>query len=128
MNKHSELLSDSLGIFYPWILLLGFYITINGHQSPGGGFQGGAILSAVFIGKYLILPIQEMEVERIQRIEKLTLLLILLIPITFLFMGLNTRFEVLNPYYIMVLNSLIGLKVTCGFSLIFFRFVFYEVR
>lgn len=128
MNKHSELLSDSLGIFYPWILLLGFYITINGHQSPGGGFQGGAILSAVFIGKYLILPIQEMELDRIQRIEKLTLLLILLIPITFLFMGLNVHFQVLNPYYLMVLNSLIGLKVTCGFSLIFFRFVFYEVR
>ncbi len=128
MNKHSELLSDSLGIFYPWILLLGFYITINGHQSPGGGFQGGAILSAVFIGKYLILPIQEIELDRIQRIEKLTLLLILLIPITFLFMGLNAHYQVLNPYYMMVLNSLIGLKVTCGFSLIFFRFVFYEVR
>lgn len=128
MNKHSELLSDSLGIFYPWILLLGFYVTINGHQSPGGGFQGGAILSAVFIGKYLILPIQETGLDRIQRIEKLTLLLILLIPITFLFMGLNAHFHVLNPYYMMVLNSLIGLKVTCGFSLIFFRFVFYEVR
>jgi multicomponent Na+:H+ antiporter subunit B len=128
MNKHSELLSDSLGIFYPWIILLGLYVTINGHQSPGGGFQGGAILSAAFIGKYLILPIQDMRLNRIQRVEKLTLLLILLIPMTFLFMGLNAYFPIFNPYYIMVLNSLIGLKVTCGFSLIFFRFVFYEVR
>lgn len=128
MNKHSELLSDSLGLLYPWIILLGIYVMLNGHQSPGGGFQGGAILSAVFIEKYLILPVQEFELDRIQRVEKLALLLILIFPITFLFIGLNAYFPIFNPYYVMILNCLIGLKVTCGFSLIFFRFVFFEVR
>ena len=31
------------------ILLFGFYIVLNGHLSPGGGFSGGAIMGAGFI-------------------------------------------------------------------------------
>src|SRR4030042_6162130 len=30
----------------PFILLFGMYVVIFGHYSPGGGFQGGAILAA----------------------------------------------------------------------------------
>ncbi len=30
----------------PFILLFGFYVVAHGHSSPGGGFQGGAILAA----------------------------------------------------------------------------------
>ncbi len=40
MNDHSELLSRSLAVLYPFILLIGLYVTLNGHLSPGGGFQG----------------------------------------------------------------------------------------
>jgi len=128
MNDHSELLSKSLGVLYPFILIIGIYITVNGHLSPGGGFQGGAVISAIFISKYLILPIHDTRLEHIQRIEKITLVFILLFPIAFLFMQLNARFAVLNIYYLIVMNVLIGLKVACGFSLIFFRFVYYEAR
>lgn len=128
MNNHSELLSESLGALYPLILIIGIYITLNGHLSPGGGFQGGAVISAIFIGKYLILPIHDTRLERIQRIEKLTLVFILLFPIAFMFMRLNAQFPGLNAYYLVLMNALIGLKVACGFSLIFFRFVYYEVR
>lgn len=30
----------------PYIMLFGFYVIIHGHYSPGGGFQGGALLAA----------------------------------------------------------------------------------
>ena len=30
----------------PFILLFGLYVVAHGHYSPGGGFQGGAILAA----------------------------------------------------------------------------------
>lgn len=30
----------------PYIMLFGLYVIIHGHYSPGGGFQGGALLAA----------------------------------------------------------------------------------
>jgi len=30
----------------PFIMLFGFYVIAHGHYSPGGGFQGGALLAA----------------------------------------------------------------------------------
>lgn len=128
MNNHSQLLSRTLGIIYPFILIIGIYITVNGHVSPGGGFQGGAVIAAVFIIKHLITPINDTSLDRIQLVEKLALVLILMFPITFIFMQLNARFPELNYYYLLIMNSLIAVKVACGLSLIFFRFVYYETK
>lgn len=33
----------------PYIMLFGFYVIFHGHYSPGGGFQGGALLAASLI-------------------------------------------------------------------------------
>ena len=33
----------------PFILLFAAYVIVHGHDSPGGGFQGGAILAATII-------------------------------------------------------------------------------
>ena len=85
MNDHSELLSRSLGVLYPFILIIGIYITLNGHISPGGGFQGGAVIAAVFISKHLILPIHDTRLQNIQRIEKIALVFILLFPIVHIY-------------------------------------------
>ncbi len=30
---------------YPFILTFGFYVVLHGHLSPGGGFQGGAVIA-----------------------------------------------------------------------------------
>jgi len=30
----------------PFLMVFGFYVIIHGHYSPGGGFQGGALLAA----------------------------------------------------------------------------------
>ncbi len=128
MNDHSELLSKTLGIIYPFIIIIGIYITVNGHMSPGGGFQGGAVISAIFICKYLILPIHDTQLDRIQMIEKLALVFILLFPVTFVFMQLNIQFPEFNLIYLIFMNTLISLKVACGLSIIFFRFVYYETR
>jgi hypothetical protein len=49
MNEHSDLTSTTLGFIYPLFIVFGLYIIFNGHVSPGGGFQGGAVLSAMFI-------------------------------------------------------------------------------
>jgi multicomponent Na+:H+ antiporter subunit B len=38
---------------FPLILLFGAYIFIHGHLTPGGGFQGGAIIASAFLLMYL---------------------------------------------------------------------------
>ncbi|SHJ12885.1 multisubunit sodium/proton antiporter, MrpB subunit [Dethiosulfatibacter aminovorans DSM 17477] len=128
MNNHSELLSRSLGVLYPFILITGIYVTVNGHLSPGGGFQGGAVLAAIFIIKHLVLPIHDTRLERIQMVEKLALIFILLFPVAFIFSKLNISFPGFNSIYLVGMNILISLKVACGLSLIFFRFVYYETK
>lgn len=39
-----ELLTTGTRFLVPLILLLGAYVFVNGHLTPGGGFQGGAIV------------------------------------------------------------------------------------
>ncbi len=38
---------------FPLILVYGTYIFIHGHLTPGGGFQGGAIIASAFLLVYL---------------------------------------------------------------------------
>jgi len=38
---------------FPLILLFGTYIFFHGHLTPGGGFQGGAIVASAFLLMYL---------------------------------------------------------------------------
>lgn len=128
MDNRSEILSKMIGLLYPFILLFGFYIILNGHKTPGGGFQGGAVLSAVFISRYLIFPVQDIRLNALQTIEKMLYALILIVPTLFLVMGINALYPFANELYLVIMNSLIGIKVCCGLSIVFFRFVFYESR
>ncbi|MCU0841129.1 MAG: hypothetical protein MUC79_05320 [Thiobacillaceae bacterium] len=41
-----ELLTTGSRYLAPLILLLGVYVFVNGHLTPGGGFQGGAIIAS----------------------------------------------------------------------------------
>ncbi len=38
---------------FPIIMLTGIYILFHGHLTPGGGFQGGAIIASAFLLMYL---------------------------------------------------------------------------
>lgn len=128
MKKNSEILSETLSLLYPFIIIFGIYIILNGHISPGGGFQGGAILSSVFICRYIISPEENNKMYRMQMIEKLIFMMIILVFTFFLMLMLTKTYPGLNTAFLMISNVLIGIKVCCGLSLIFFRFVFYESR
>lgn len=128
MNKESELLSKSLTIMYPFILIFGVYVIMNGHTSPGGGFQGGAILASVYISKYLVLPVYDYQLKPFKLIEKWMLVLIILIPVFFIILGFSKWMPEWRIPYLLIMNILISIKVACGISIIFFRFVFFETR
>jgi len=45
-------------LLFPLILLFGVYIFLHGHLTPGGGFQGGAVIASGFLLLYLANPRQ----------------------------------------------------------------------
>ena len=128
MNKNSKLLSQSLGVFFPFIVITGIYIIFKGHVSPGGGFQGGAILATLLLSKYFISEINESQIDRLYVLEKIIMIFVLVFPLVFFLMYFNEKYPQFNEYYFIVMNILIGIKVACGLSIIFFRFVYYEAR
>jgi multicomponent Na+:H+ antiporter subunit B len=50
------ILRTAADVLYPFLLLLGAYIIVHGHLTPGGGFQGGAILAVAFFLPLLARP------------------------------------------------------------------------
>ena len=45
----SPVLDVACRLILPFILLFAAYIIVHGHESPGGGFQGGAVLAAAIM-------------------------------------------------------------------------------
>lgn len=127
MTEYSKLVSRSLGVLFPVILVFGLYIVANGHVSPGGGFQGGALIMAVYICKYIINPLDTVSLLKLQSLEKLILILIFAFALGFLATWANISYPSLNVPYLILMNLLIGIKVACGLTIIFYRFILYEV-
>ena len=50
------ILSHSADLLFPLLLVVGLYIVLHGHLTPGGGFQGGVILAAAFFIPLLARP------------------------------------------------------------------------
>jgi multicomponent Na+:H+ antiporter subunit B len=45
----SEVLQTGALMLAPFIILLGVYIFVHGHLTPGGGFQGGVVVASAFL-------------------------------------------------------------------------------
>jgi len=53
LEPASLVLSTGCRFLFPLILLFGAYVFIHGHLTPGGGFQGGAVIASAFLMVYL---------------------------------------------------------------------------
>jgi len=49
LKPSSQLIQAGSKLIFPAILVLGAYVFIHGHLTPGGGFQGGAIIATGFL-------------------------------------------------------------------------------
>jgi len=117
-------------IVYPLMLVFGFYVIVNGHISPGGGFQGGAIVATAILILYYIDPNKETDPTFIVSIEKIVFLLIIGFA-TISIVTKGTMFT--NPFtvdnievqsiYLLLMNILIGVKVALGLWTIFTAFL-----
>lgn len=128
MNEDDLIVKNTILICYPFILLFGFYMIINGHRTSGGGFHGGAVLATFFIIRYLLVSKKEISINKLEFIEKILFLCILLLPMVFIFNNLVSDTYINKQIYLILMNIIIGIKVCCGLTIIFYRFVLYESR
>ncbi len=129
MKDNSQIISSSVRTLMPLSIVFGVYIIINGASGIGGGFQGGAVLSAVLILRWLAGEGEGSHLKLLQQMEKSLFLLIILFASLLLGRNmLDLTHNNLESLWLLLMNVLIGLKVCCGLSIIFFRFVFFEAR
>lgn len=50
------ILQGGVDLLFPLLLVVGLYIILHGHLTPGGGFQGGVVLAAAFVLPVLARP------------------------------------------------------------------------
>lgn len=48
MKEMSRIVKTVTNFVYGFIIIFGFYIIAHGHLTPGGGFQGGAVVASAF--------------------------------------------------------------------------------
>ncbi len=122
----SEILSTGARILVPGSIILGSYIFMNGHLTPGGGFQGGAVIGTAILLISLAEPNNVISVKLIHFIESISGFFYVSLGIAGLILAggfldnrilpLGTLGELLSAGAIPVIYSLIGLKVGAEIS------------
>ncbi len=56
VRENSEIFTTAAKVLFPLMIILGVYIFMNGHLTPGGGFQGGAVIASAVILMLLAFP------------------------------------------------------------------------
>ena len=65
------ILRTGADLLFPLLLVVGLYIILHGHLTPGGGFQGGVILAAAFFLPLLARPGSSINQDVISIVEGL---------------------------------------------------------
>ncbi len=123
----SPLMTEGLQGVYLFVLIFGVYVVLSGVRSPGGGFQGGAIIAAIFMSKHLSTGGRLIPVELAFTLEKIMFLAILLLAGLFLVYRQDLG-SGMYLAYMFAINLLIGFKVFCGFAILYMQFMYSGLR
>lgn len=106
---------------FPFVLLYGLYIIFGGDISPGGGFQGGVVLATSYLILHFISGRNIVDVGGILRAEKVLFLILLVVAFSSMFTkslpicGFAYGYsQNLKEFNLILLNLIIGIKVTLG--------------
>ena len=122
----SELVRTGANVLVSLIFLLGIYIFINGHLTPGGGFQGGAVIASGALLLFLANPSHSLNHLLLSRIESLSGVTYVIIGVFGLlfaggfldnrFLGLGSFGTLFSAGAIPLIYICIGLKVGAELS------------
>ena len=133
--KNDLILAQAARLLFPFIMLFGVYIVLNGHLSPGGGFSGGAIMGAgliLYLNAYGFKKTQRFFTEKTFRYVSLGALMFYCCAKSYSFftganhlpsgIPLGTPGAILSSGLIFCLNICVGLVVTCTMYAFFVMF------
>ena len=121
----SEIVETATELLLPMVIMFGIYVFINGHLSPGGGFQGGAIIASGAM--FLLLALPESHISRLmiaitESLSGFSYVVVGVLGVIFAGGFLDNRFIDLGTYgdlfsagAIPLIYTFVGLKV--GFEL-----------
>lgn len=122
----SELLITASKVMLPVISMVGVYIFINGHLTPGGGFQGGAVLASALVLLLLSASgkkIKHFFLDIVETISGVAFVILGILGIFFAggfldnsIFSLGTFGELFSAGAIPLIYSFIGLKVGAELS------------
>ncbi len=122
----SEILKTASSLLLPFIILLGVYIAMNGHLTPGGGFQSGAVLASGLLLITLANPEKDGSLSLFSRIESFSGLAYVVVGLAGLilaggfldttFAGLGVPGNLISAGAIPLVSVLIGMKVGAELS------------
>jgi len=129
--ERSPLAIFSIKIIAPLMLVFSVYLILNGHISAGGGFQGGVAAASFFVCRYMVYNIYDLSVKKVMKFEELIFITMVVVAILAIFVGALSQLLVrhvphFQEFYLIAMNAMIGLKVGCGFFLMFYRYVAIE--
>ncbi len=123
-------------LMFPFTLLLGIYVVLHGHLTPGGGFQGGVLLATAFYYVYLSGEYGDLlEIaagDTVARFEVAGAAVFLLLGTIPLFTGrpylqnvlpLGQLGELFSTGLLPLFNSAVGIEVTAAFLLVISAFL-----
>jgi len=126
LSSSGELLTTGSRLLVPLILLLGAYVFVNGHLTPGGGFQGGAIVASATLLLLLTDPLRRFSHRMISVIESISGLVFISIGVLGVLLAggfLDNRILPIGDFgslfsagAIPVIYTFIGLKVGAEFT------------
>jgi len=135
----SPIAKGSVATLVPFIFLVGFYIVLHGHLSPGGGFQGGVVWGSLLILLGIVYGTSYAEGVVTQNAKTITECLGALAFIGLGCLGLFTggwflaNLEAGYPHgipgalvsagVIPLLSFVVGIKIGAGLSAIFYSMV-----
>ncbi len=139
-NDMSPIVKTITDLIFGFILVFGIYIIIHGHLTPGGGFQGGAVVASGFALLFVAFA-RDFTKEGPQKLYGMFESIGLLTFILLAFLGMYKTFfynflansgslfgmsikHGINPGYlntggvVPLMNMAVGFEVACGLSLI----------
>jgi len=132
LRLNSEIFKTSAQLLVPIIVMLGTYVFIHGHLSPGGGFQGGAVIASAVILMLLASPNTELNHKFFESLESTSGLVFVGMAAMGALLGLGYLDNAILPLgeygklfsagAIPVIYSFVGLKVGAELSNILNKF------
>lgn len=77
--RMSKIVRTCADLMYPFVVIFGWYVIMHGHLTPGGGFQGGAVVAtgaALVIVAYSYQEITSMLKKAVLMVQESTGLLL----------------------------------------------------